>query len=97
MALEPILSSLQAGNEIRLVREHRELVLRLSPAGDAVILQGLLGSEDAGVDSFALELWRDDSLDWNNHSEEGAAVLPLERLQEGIDQGAVRLVVRHEP
>jgi len=96
-ALEPILASLLAGSEIKLVRERRELVLRLSPAENAVVLHSLLGSAEAGLDSFALELWHGDNLHWRSDSQEGAAVLPLERLQEAIDQGAVRLVVRQAP
>lgn len=96
-ALDPILSSLLGGSEIKLVRERRELVLRLDPAENAVVLHSLIGSAEPGLDKFALELWHDDNLHWHGESEGGAAVLPLERLQEAIDQGAVRLVVRQAP
>lgn len=96
-ALDPILSSLLGGSEIKLVRERRELVLRLDPAENAVVLHSLIGSAEPGLDKFALELWHDDNLHWRGESEGGAAVLPLERLQEAIDQGAVRLVVRQAP
>lgn len=96
-ALDPMLASLLAGSEIKLVRERRELVLRLAPAENAVVLHSLLGSTESGLDSFALELWHGDNLHWRSSSEGGAAVLPLERLQEAIDQGAVRLVVRQAP
>ena len=96
-ALDSILASLLAGSEITLVRERRELVLRLAPAENAVVLHSLLGGTESDLDRFALELWHDDNLHWRGESEGGAAVLPLERLQEAVGQGAVRLVVRQAP
>lgn len=89
-----LVNDLLHGDVIKLVREHRDLTMQMTPDRDAIVMSALYGEGEAALLNFNVELWGEDDLHWSGRSREGSLLLSLTALEAALAQGTVHLVVR---
>jgi hypothetical protein len=91
--LQDLLSHLQEGRPLTLVRPHRELELRWTPEEGALRLETLRGEALEPVRAFRVELRRGEEVLWQTDSQDGGVVIPLAELEKSLAAGVDALVI----
>jgi hypothetical protein len=88
-----LLERLQQGQEVQLLRPHRELTIAPDRTGQAVLIRELYGTGEVGIEAFQVQIRQETRVLWEAHSAQGTVRIPLAVLEQALQNGADEFVI----
>ena len=92
--IDELVSKLMAGNDVKLERQHRDMLLKLTHDGTGISISDLHGESEAELRDFSVDLWSEGGLEWSGASSDGELIVPLFSIQRAIERGSAELEMR---